>query len=1128
VTRVQANDWENPQVVGRNKEPAHATLLPYADEATALQGDREASPCFQLLNGEWKFHYAPNPASAPAAFHEPGFDVNGWDTIAVPGNWQLQGYDKPIYTNVQYPFPPDDLPRVPQDDNPTGCYRRTFTVPAEWSERQIFLLFDGVDSAFYVWVNGQEVGYSQDSRLPAEFDVTPYVHAGQNTLAVRVYRWSDGSYLEDQDFWRLSGIYRDVYLVTTPPVHVRDFWVRTDLDAAYRDAVLKVRARVRNYGDQDVADYALEVTLWEGGKGREVGKTTFSVRAGQEALLELEQPVANPDKWSDEHPHLYTLLLTLKDPHGCVLEVERCAVGFRRVEIKDGQVHVNGLPIVFKGVNRHEHDPDTGHAVSVESMIQDIRLMKQFNFNSVRTSHYPNDPRWYDLCDQYGLYVCDEANVESHGVWDRLAKDPQWATAFLERTIRMVERDKNHPSVIVWSLGNESGYGPNFAAAAGWIHEYDPTRPVHLESATTQWAYQGPQTAPAIDLVSVMYPSVERIIEMAQAPGETRPLIMCEYAHSMGNATGNLKEYWEAIEKYPRLQGGFVWDWMDQGLRQVTADGQEWFAYGGDFGDVPNDGPFCINGLLFPDRRIHPALWECKKMQEPVRVEPVDLLAGQVKITNRYRFSDLSGLDISWRLSADGDVLQTGALPRLSTSAGASETITIPFRKPELKPGAEVWLTLSFTLAEDTLWAERGHQVAWAQFKVPFDVPAAPALQPEDMPALHVQQSAGTVTVSGADFSLAFDEAEGTLASFRYQGAELIERGPLLNAWRAPTDNDEGQSWSVQSANSWRKAGLDRLRHQVKSVDVTLVSPQVVQVKVQSNVSAPDRLVIPSEARNLNDRLVIPSEERNLSDRLVIPSEERNLSDRLVIPSEHGCTHPRNLNEGFACEYTYTVYGSGDVVLDTRVVPSQNLPPPPRIGLQMVLPGGYEHLTWYGRGPHETYADRKEGAQVGVYQGTVDEQYVPYVVPQENGNKTGVRWVSLTDDRGVGLLALALPPEDAGSQDSPWSSVIPSSPVIPSEARNLVEGSVGSVIPSEARNLGPHLLEVSAHHFTTEDLAQARHTYELQRREEITLNLDYRQSGLGGASCGPGTLPQYLIQPQPVAYRVRLRPISQT
>jgi len=1085
VTRVQANDWENPQVVGHNKEPAHATLLPYADEAAALTGDRQASPYFQLLNGEWKFHYAPNPASAPAGFHRIDLDVSGWDTIAVPGNWQLQGYDKPIYTNVQYPFPPDDLPRVPQDDNPTGCYRRTFTVPAEWSERQIFLLFDGVDSAFYVWVNGEEVGYSQDSRLPAEFDVTPYVHVGENTLAVRVYRWSDGSYLEDQDFWRLSGIYRDVCLVATPPVHVRDFWVRTELDAAYQHAVLKVRAHVRNYGAAAAAGYTLEVKLFDA-RGKPVfadplvqwepvsrhgpwaapSTDVVDVRAKAEVTLELEAEVTNPEKWSDEHPYLYTLLLTLKDSDGRVLEVERCTVGFRRVEIKDGQVHVNGLPIVFKGVNRHEHDPDTGHTVSVESMIQDIRLMKQFNVNAVRTSHYPNDPRWYDLCDQYGLYVFDEANVESHGVWDRLAKDPQWTTAFLERTMRMVERDKNHPSVIVWSLGNESGYGPNFAAAAGWIHECDPTRPVHLESATTQWAYQGPQTAPAIDLVSVMYPSVERIIEMAQAPGETRPLVMCEYAHSMGNAAGNLKEYWEAVDKYPRLQGGFVWDWMDQGLRQVTADGQEWFAYGGDFGDVPNDGPFCINGLLFPDRRIHPALWECKKMQEPVRVEPVDLLAGQIKIVNRYRFSDLSGLDISWRLSADGDVLQTGKsvnrqigksanqpaceATNLDVPAGGGEIVTVPFQKPELKPGTEYWLTLSFTLAEDTLWAERGHQVAWAQLQVPFDAPAAPALQPEDMPALHVQQSAGTVTVSGADFSLAFDEAEGTLASFRYRGAELIERGPLLNAWRAPTNNDEGQRWSVQSANSWRKAGLDRLRHQVKKVDVTLVSPQVVQVKVQSNVSAPDR------------------------------------------------------EDGFACEYTYTVYGSGDVVLDTRVVPSQNLPPLPRIGLQMVLPGGYEHLTWYGRGPHETYADRQEGAQVGVYRGTVDEQYVPYVVPQEHGNKTGVRWVSLTDDRGVGLLASVIPSA---------ASVIP---------------SIASVIPSEARNLGPHLLEVSAHHFTTEDLTQARHTYELKRREEITLNLDYRQSGLGGASCGPGTLPQYLIQPQPVAYRVRLRPISQT
>ena len=1046
MTTHQPNDWENPQVVGRNKEPAHVTLVPYADEATALAGDRQASPYFQLLNGEWKFCYAPNPASAPASFYEPGFDVSGWDAIAVPGNWQLQGgrqdggYGRPIYTNVQYPFPADNLPRVPEDDNPTGCYRRTFTIPKEWSGRQVFLLFDGVDSAFYVWVNGQEVGYSQDSRLPAEFNVTPYVHAGENTLAVRVYRWSDGSYLEDQDFWRLSGIYRDVALWAAPPVHVRDFWARTELDEAYQDAVLKVRAHVRNYGDEDAAGYTLEVKLFDA-RGKPVfaeplvqwkqvswhgpwaapSTDVADVRAKATVTLELAAEVMNPEKWSDEHPCLYTLLLTLKNADGRVLEVECCNVGFRRVEIKEGQIHVNGAPIVLKGVNRHEHDPDTGHVVTVESMIEDVRLMKQFNVNAVRTSHYPNDPRWYDLCDQYGLYVFDEANVESHGVWDRLAKDPAWTAAFVERTIRMVERDKNHPSVIVWSLGNESGDGPNFAAAAGWIHEYDPTRPVHYESATTQWVYQGPETAPAIDMVSVMYPSVERIIEMAQAPGETRPLVMCEYAHSMGNSTGNLKEYWEAIEKYPRLQGGFIWDWVDQGLRQVTDEGEEWFAYGGDFGDVPNDANFCINGLIWPDRKPHPALWEYKKILEPVRVEPLDLNAGKVRVINKYRFSDLNGLDVSWTLSADGNVLQSGQLPRLDTPAGASTIVTLPFQAPALKPGAEYWLAVHFTLAQDTLWAGRGHEVAWAQFQAPFAVPAGPQPDTAGMPELQLSESAPEITVRGQDFSLRFDRTAGRIISFQYAGKELVRQGLAFNVWRAPTDNDANTWGDQKMAIRWRAAGLDRLREQAQAVQAKQTSPQVVRIDVHS-ISTPSR---------------------------------------------------------FECHYTYTIYGSGDVIIDVHVAPHGDLPPLPRIGLQMCLPGQYNNFTWYGRGPQETYADRKMGAQVGVYSGTVDDQYVPYITPQENGNKTDVRWVALTDSSGVGLLAVGMP-----------------------------------------------RLNVSAHHFTTQDLAEARHTYELKRRDDVTLNLDYAQSGLGNGSCGPGVLPQYLLEPREYRYSLRLRALS--
>jgi beta-galactosidase/beta-glucuronidase len=1049
---TELKDWQNPLVVGRNKEPGHATLMPFADEATAILGAREASPYFRLLNGTWRFRLTSNPAAAPEGFQMPGFDSAAWDAIEVPGNWQVQGYGQPMYTNVQYPFSIADYPRVPEDDNPTGSYRTTFTVPDEWQGRRIFLVFDGVDSACHVWVNGEMVGYSEDSRLPAEFDITDVVRPGENVLAVRVYRWSTGSYLEDQDFWRLSGIFRDVYLWAAPAVHIRDIRVQADLHRAYRDGLLVVEASVRNYGREQAATCTLTAKLldaqghmaieqpleawrvlaWQGSRREQesIGGRV-QVEPGQEVTLEFQVPVRKPEPWSDEHPYLYTLLLTLRDAEGNLLEVVRSRAGFRSVEIRGGQIHVNGVPVVLKGVNRHEHDPDTGHAISVQSMIEDIWLMKQFNINAVRTSHYPNDPRWYDLCDEYGIYVVDEANIESHGLWDRPTRDPGWTTAFMDRGIRMVERDKNHPSILVWSLGNESGYGPNHAALAGWVHAYDPTRPVHYESATTQHAYQGPRTAPEIDIVSVMYPSVDKIIEMAQAPGETRPLIMCEYAHAMGNSVGNLREYWDAIEAHKRLQGGFVWDWVDQGIRQHLPDGEAWFAYGGDFGDEPNDGAFCLNGLVFPDRQVQPELWELKKVAEPVGVEAVDLLAGELAVVNRYAFSDLHGLEASWALSADGRVLQSGRLPRLRTPAGGREGVAVPYTRPEvLIPGAEYWLTLSFRLAEDTAWADAGHEVAWAQFPMPFDVPPALVMRPVAMPPLKVHESAVSVSIADSEFELSFGKEVGSLLSFRYRGAELIERGPRLAVWRAPTDNDEGQPWSAQSAESWRQAGLDRLVHEVRRVDVTALSPRAVQIAVWSVASAP------------------------------------------------GC------EEAFEVETVYTVAGAGDVLIDTVVVPRGDLPSLPRVGLQMALPGRYNHFTWYGRGAHETYPDRKLGAQVGQYTGRVADQYVPYIVPQENGNKTDVRWAALTDELGLGLLVVAGRMDDGEQQ----------------------------------------LLNVSALHYAPEDLTEARHTYDLRPREEIILSLDHVQSGLGGASCGPGTLEKYQVPPEPMAWRVRLRP----
>ncbi len=1122
MTAIPPQDWENPQVVGRNKQPAHVTLLPYADVNPALAGERNHSPYFQLLNGDWQFHFAPTPTAAPEDFYRLDFDLSKWETIPVPSNWQILGYGLPRYLAADYAFDKSNPPHVQEDTNETGSYRTTFTIPEDWQGRQVFIVFEGVDSAFYVWVNGKQVGYSQDSRLPAEFDLTPYLHSGENTLAVRVYRWSDGSFLEDQDMWFLSGIFRDVYLFAAPGIHIRDFWVRTELDAQYRDAVFSLRVHVKNYTASAVQGYSVEAALYDADSkpsGWEAA-SAIQVKAGEEAVLELAGNVANPKKWSGEHPNLYRLLIQLKNARGDLLEVERCAVGFRAVEIKDGKVLVNGLPIYFRGVNRHEHDPVRGHAITVESMIEDILLMKRFNINAVRTCHYPDDPRWYDLCDEYGLYLIDEANVESHGVWDKLTKNPEWQMAFVESGSRMVERDKNHPSILIWSLGNESGEGRNHAAMADWIHQHDPTRPLF---------YDAGGRAPYLDILSNMYPKLEALAKAGQEPGETRPFIMCEYAHSMGNSPGNLKEYWEVIEANPRLRGGFIWDWVDQGIRRETDDGKVWYAYGGDYGDEPSSFSFCCNGIIFPDRSLHPAMWEVKKIYQPVKVESVDLLAGQVAVINRYFFSDLSGLDLTWKLTSGERVLQAGHLPRLHTPPAGREIVSVPFEKPELEPGAEYWLTLSFSLAENTPWAAQGHEVAWEQFKVPLVTPEVPVTLVEGLPALKLTETPDQAQVDGQTFRLVFDRQSGTIASFCYQETELIQRGPKINFWRAPTENDLNTWGDERAAIQWRAIGLDQLEESISYVSVIQPKPQVVQITVNSIVMLRPGAELPKPPTSDEMLAQVEMGVNMLLDEKMLSA----LCVRLSVPYEilpgdtkeskiKGLVHQTAIADGlfdllkgiyelylemelpvpyqlrdiiaagklefnsepkpsahFDCDYIYTILGNGEVLVDTHVLPGEGLPFLPRIGLQMHLPEGYEQFAWYGRGPHETYVDRKEGAQIGVYRGTVDDQYVPYIVPEENGNKTDVRWVTFANAKGIGLQIRA-----------------------------------------------DRLLEVSAHHFTPEDLTTARHTHELVRRPEIILHLDYGQSGLGSASCGPGRLEKYRIQPEEIRYCVRLLPFT--
>jgi len=1014
---IQANDWEDPEMIGRNKEAPHATLMPFADAATAESGDRTASPWFKSLNGDWKFNWSPNPAERPVDFYRPDFDVTGWDDIPVPANWQLQGYGYPIYTNIPYAWGNPDPPHVPHDFNPLGSYRRTFEVPDTWDGRQVILHFAGVDSAFYLWVNGEMVGYSQGSRTPAEFNITSYLQAGKNVVAAEVYRYSDGSYLECQDFWRLSGIFRDVFLFSVGDLDIRDFQVDTILDESYQDAQLDLTIWVRSFANrEEIAVIEAELLDAAGDPVLAAFGAMGEIAPGQESKVRLAADVVNPLKWSAEEPNLYTLQLTLKDYKGAVVEVLSSRIGFRSSEIKDGQLLVNGVPILIKGTNRHEHDPVTGHVISRESMIQDILLMKQHNLNAVRTSHYPDVAEWYELTDQYGLYVIDEANIESHGIgYDpdkTLGNKPEWERAHLDRTISMVERDKNHPSIIIWSLGNEGGDGVNFQATSKWIHERDPSRPVHYERAEME---------PHTDIYAPMYASVEEIIEYAETHSD-RPLILCEYTHAMGNSNGGVKEYWDAIYKYPQLQGGFVWDWVDQGLRKEVPGkpGEYFFGYGGDFEPegVYHDDNFCMNGLVSADRTPHPGLYEMKKVYQYIWTTALDLAQGRLEIRNLYDFKTVDLVDATWTLMADGETLAEGTLPQLDIAPGQSQIVTIPYPAISPEPGVEYWLNMSYRLSDSAPWAEAGHEVAWEQFKLPFSAPSAEA-EVASMPELAVEESADAIVVSGDGFSVLFTRTTGTIDSLRHGDTEMIHSGPRPHFWRAPIDNDKGNNLPERSA-VWRAASDNWV---VDSTEVERIGPSVVRVLVRGNL--PD-----VESTN---------------------------------------------------EIVYTVFGNGEIQVDHSFQPGESeLPEMPRFGMQMTVPAAFESMAWYGRGPHESYWDRKTGAAVGVYSGSVDEQYFDYSEPQENGNKTDVRWVSLTRSDGKGLQAAGMP-----------------------------------------------LLSVSAHFYTTEDMEKAKHKYEMERRDFVTLNLDYRQTGVGGEdSWGARPLPQHILNPEPFSYSFRLRPVG--
>lgn len=956
---AKKNDWENISVLQKERLPERAYFFSYSNDQAALTYERGNSKGFKLLNGNWKFHYADNPALAPEHFYQDNFDVSEWDDLTVPTHWQLNGYGKPHYTNVQYPFPVDP-PYVPTE-NPTGSYRRNFYIPSEWLLQKIILRFEGVDSAFHVWVNGQEVGYSQGSRIPSEFDISSYVCEGNNTLAVRVYQWSDASYIEDQDMWWLSGIFRDVYLLAKPKVHIQDFFVKTNLDEEYKDAVLSIDTVIENISGSELESYQLQYRLLDR-EGNLVATNSkhVAMSVNTNANVHIDIPVVNPKKWSAEIPYLYHLLISLKDDNGKLIEVVPNKIGFRSIELKDGVFLINGEAIKFKGVNRHDHHPDLGRAVPLDAMEKDVILMKQFNINAVRTAHYPNDPRFYDLCDVYGLYVIDEADLETHGFeytgdGNRLSDDPQWEEAYIDRAKRMVARDKNHPSIIMWSLGNESGFGCNHESMGNWIKENDPTRLVHYEGETRSIMDQdadNPKRDPVVsDVHTTMYTAIDILEELGQRTDLSKPHILCEYIHAMGNGPGGIKDYWDIFYKYKRLQGGFVWEWCDHGIRQLTDKGDEYFAYGGDFGDSPNDYNFVIDGLVMPDRTPSPGLIEYKKVIEPVHVEPVDLTAGIVTILNRYDFISLAHLNLSWSIEADGKIIDTGMFPAPEVAPGTTMTIEIPYQLPKvIQPNTDYWLNIQFTLASDTDWAKIGHEIAWAQFKLPVMSTVKLETTTSLLQPLACKEMNKMLFVEGENFQVGFNLVFGTLDSWSYQNISLLEEGPKLQFWRALIDNDH------RSAAEWKKYGLHWLQHRVVGVEWQQINSDKVEIRTSLWIAPPV------------------------------------------------------LDWGINVTQTYTIYRNGEISIAVKGNPEGNGPKTfPRIGLRMKMPEYLDNVLWYGRGPGEAYSDSKQGNRIGVYNKKVEELYTPYIYPQENGNRHEVRWVSLSNSGGIGFVAAGEP-----------------------------------------------------------------------------------------------------------------------
>ncbi len=941
------NFWENPEVFNIGQETPHANLFPYPDIAFLLQNKKEHSPLYKSLNGNWKFRYVDTPNERPKGFQEDSYDVSSWGDIKVPANWELEGHGIPIYVNDRYPFPKNP-PYIPHDNNPVGSYKKTFTIPDQWVDRQIYIHFGSVKSAAHFWINGKWLGYNQGSMTPIEFDITEHLKKDENTIAVEIYRWCDGSYLECQDFWRLSGIQREVYLFSRAPIYIQDFFAKGSLTSDYVDGLLDLDISLQNTTQQQW-NGTIRCELYTPTKELLFSKSIPCEFLSKNASFSIQEQLNHPLQWSAETPNLYQLSLTLLDQEEVVLEVVGCKVGFRKVEIKNTQLLVNGKAITVRGVNRHEHDEVTGRVITEESMIQDIILMKQYNINAVRNSHYPNAARWYELCDEYGLYVVDEANIETHGMGSNYSTPydesvhpcnlPEWKAAHLDRVQRMFERTKNHPSIIIWSLGNEAGNGPNFKAAYQWIKSKDYSRPVQFEQAGEE---------ENTDIVCPMYPTIEQI-EMYAIKNPKKPYIMCEYAHAMGNSVGNLIDYWDLIKTHSVLQGGFIWDWVDQGIAAYTEDGEKYWKFGGDFGipNTPSDGNFCINGLLFPDRTPHPALWEVKKCYQPINFKIIDLKRGIIEISNNYDFISLSDFEIRWEVWSKNNVVKQGYFQNPDINAGELKHFGFDF-KVNFEANAPYYLNFSALYqGRNDKSIPFGHEVATAQFLL-HDIAETTTAEEKIEGKLSIKENESLYLISGNNFEIGISKTTGLLTYYTYDQTECITEALRPNFWRAPNDNDFGNQMPERT-KIWRYAGQ--------------------KSELQS--------------------IIIPHQ----SEKQVVISADLHLPD---------------VDCGFKMIYTISANGKMKIDCDF-MVGERSLPELPRLGLYFKMPDSFDHVQWLGRGPFENYVDRKYASHVGWYEKKIENMGHEYISPQETGNREETSILVLKNTDGVYLEILGHP-----------------------------------------------------------------------------------------------------------------------